>query len=78
MPLLSEVACILFNIPSSSAFIERFYSVCGNVCNKKAGNMTPNTLIQRSFLKANYNILGSISIEREKLKAKSSKETHLN
>jgi hypothetical protein len=30
-PTLYKLTLILYNVPSSSAFIERFYSVCGNV-----------------------------------------------
>jgi len=61
--MMSEVALILFNIPSSTAFIERFYSLCGNVCKNKSGNMTARTISQRSFLKANFHILNSLSVE---------------
>ena len=60
-PLLSELALILLNIPASSAFIERFYSICGNVCKPRAGNMTPKLIIERSFLKSNIHILDSLS-----------------
>ncbi|CAF0984018.1 unnamed protein product [Brachionus calyciflorus] len=31
MPILKKLAVILLNIPSSSAYIERFYSICGLV-----------------------------------------------
>ncbi|CAF0945758.1 unnamed protein product, partial [Brachionus calyciflorus] len=57
MPNLKKLACLLHNMPSSSAFIERFYSICGGVCKKNSGNMAPNTIIKRSVLKANINLL---------------------
>ena len=62
-PMLSELALILWNIPSSAAFIERFYSLSGNVCKTRAGNMTPKTISQRSFLKANTKILRKLTIK---------------
>ena len=49
------------NIPSSSAYIERFYSICGNVCKQRAGNMKAQTIASRSFLKANIKILDKLS-----------------
>ena len=67
LPTLSRLAFILLNIPSSSAFIERFYSICGNVCKRECGNMTPETIIQRSFLKANTKFLENLSGLNNKL-----------
>ena len=63
LPMLCELALVLYNIPSASAFIERFYSLSGNVCKTRAGNMTAKTIVQRSFLKANSKILNKITIK---------------
>jgi hypothetical protein len=60
LPYLSEAARRLLNIPSSSAFIERFFSVCGANCRTRAGNMSPNVLIARSMLKTNMEILNGL------------------
>ena len=62
MPKLSELALILFNIPASADFIERYYSLCGNICKNRCGNMTPQVIIQRSFLKSNIKILNKLTL----------------
>lgn len=62
MPILKKLAVILLNIPSSSAYIERFYSICGLVCKTNCGNMSSSTIIQRSTLKANIDILDNLNI----------------
>lgn len=59
--MLTYVATILYNIPSSSAYIERFYSICGNVCKQRSGNMSSQTIINRSILKANIEILEKLT-----------------
>ena len=56
-PNLTKAALILYNIPASSAFIERFFSICGITCRKNAGNMGAKMIISRSMLKANLNLL---------------------
>ena len=61
LPLLYELWLILRNISSSSAYVERFFSICGIVNRKRAGNMSDETLINRSFLKANINLLNDIA-----------------
>ena len=61
LPLLFELASILLNIPSSSAYVERFFSICGVVNRKRAGNMSDETLINRAFLKTNLKILNDIN-----------------
>ena len=57
LPNLSKLALILLNIPASSAFVERFFSICGVVCRTRAGNMSPKMIISRSLLKANLWLL---------------------
>ena len=59
-PQISRLAAILFNIPSSSAYIERFYSIAGNVCKQRCGNMSSETIIYRSVLKANIGNLDKL------------------
>ena len=63
MPYLAKLATILINIPSSSAFIERFYSLTGNVCQVRAGNMNTSTIVKRCMLKTNIQILTEKSIK---------------
>ena len=48
------------SIPASSAFIERFFSICGVVCKQRAGNSLDDLLITRSFLKCNIEILNEL------------------
>ena len=55
-PSLREIAIILLNIQSSSAFIERFFSICGVVCTRRATNMKADLIIKRSMLKSNIDI----------------------
>jgi hypothetical protein len=57
MPNLNRLALLITNMPSSSAFIERFFSVCGIIKNKQRGNMKPDLLEMRSLLKSNLNFL---------------------
>jgi hypothetical protein len=59
-PMIARLASLLLNIPSSAAHIERFYSICGNVCEPKRGNMNHETIILRSILKANMGILSEL------------------
>jgi len=57
LPNLFKLALLLLNIPSSSAYVERFFSICGIVNRKRAGNMADETLITRAFIKSNINLL---------------------
>lgn len=57
MPRLAKLAIVLLNINVSGAFIERFFSICGIICKKSAGNMRDDLIITRSMLKANIQIL---------------------
>ena len=60
LPSLYKLAQRLLTIPASSAFIERFFSVCGVICKKRCGNMSDELKIMRSFLKCNIDILNSL------------------
>lgn len=57
MPRLARLALVLLNLSVSSAFIERFFSICGIICKKNSGNMKDELIVTRSMLKANMKIL---------------------
>jgi len=61
LPNLFKVAQFGFSVPASSAFIERFFSVCGVVCKKRCGNMSDDFIVKRSFLKCHMDILNELS-----------------
>ncbi len=61
MPTLYSLALILENIPSTSAQIERFFSITGIICDKKRLRMTHEMIIMRSMLKANISILEELN-----------------
>ena len=61
MPNLFELQVILLNLPATSSFIERFFSLSGIVCDIKRLNMTDDLVIKRSMLKANMNILRDLN-----------------
>ena len=61
LPRLFELQIILLNISASSAFIERFFSVSGIVCDLKRGNQEEDLIIMRSMLKANMTILTTMN-----------------
>jgi hypothetical protein len=61
LPTLTKLSLILYNIPASSAYIERFYSICGNICKSRAGNMSAQTIITKPMLKANIKILHQLT-----------------
>ena len=60
-PNLAKLANILLNIPSSSAFIERFFSICGVVCKQRSMAMTDLLIITRALLKTNIHLLKEIN-----------------
>lgn len=57
LPRLRELALVLSNINSSSAFIERFFSIAEIVNKKRSARMSDQLLVMRSMLKANMSIL---------------------
>ena len=61
LPILSKVAKILHNIPSTSAFLERFFSISGVVCDPRRLNMKEDLVILRSLLKCNASILRELN-----------------
>lgn len=61
LPNLFKLASLLLGIPPSSAFIERYFSICGIVCNRRL-SMNDDLVIERSLLKANVKILEELSL----------------
>ena len=61
LPNLFKLSIILLNISSTSAFIERFFSISGIVCENRRANMTDDLIVMRSMLKANMSILGTLT-----------------
>jgi hypothetical protein len=61
LPKLFKLATILLNIQSSSAFVERFFSICGIICKKRASNMKNKLIIMRSMMKANFHLLNELN-----------------
>ena len=55
-PKLFKLSRVLLNIPTSSAFIERFFSICGIISKKRSMNMDDELFIARCLFKANIHI----------------------
>ena len=47
LPHLYNLCLMLYNIPSSSAYVERFFSICGVVNRKRAGNMRESCFFKK-------------------------------
>lgn len=60
-PLLTKLASILLNINSSSAFIERYFSICGFASKKNRSNIGEDLFIKRCMLRANIDILNQLN-----------------
>jgi hypothetical protein len=61
LPYLGKLSAILLNIPASSAFIERFFSICGIVCEKRRLAMKDDLIIIRTLLKGNMKVLEELN-----------------
>lgn len=59
-PYLSKLSSNLLNVPASSASIERFFSICGIVCDQRSNNSKDDLVIKRCLLKSNIEILDSL------------------
>ena len=57
LPCLFRLHLILFNIPASSAHLERFFSIAGMINNNRSQNMSNQLLIMRAMLKSNIELL---------------------
>ena len=53
MPILYRLQQVLLNIPATSSFIERFFSISGIVCDIRRLNMTDDLIIMRTLMKTN-------------------------
>lgn len=62
MPKIFQLFIVLFNICPSSAFIERFFSICGIINNQRSYNMKKDLFIIKSLLKANSELLGELQL----------------
>jgi len=60
MPQLFDLQIILLNIPASSSFIERFFSLSGIVCDSRRLNLNDELIVLRSLMKANMTILNEM------------------
>jgi hypothetical protein len=63
LPNLSKLASKLMNIPASSSFIERYYSLCGAICSQRQSRLKPETIINRCILKTNLTLLNDFNNE---------------
>ncbi|RMZ95369.1 hypothetical protein BpHYR1_025973 [Brachionus plicatilis] len=54
LPILSSVAKKLFSIPASSAFVERYFSICGVVSSKRNQNIKSKNFICKNVLKLSF------------------------
>ena len=61
MPNLFKLTVILLNIKSSSAFIERYFSISGIICDKRRLSMKDDLIIMRSMMKTNMKILTELN-----------------
>ena len=62
-PYLKKLFGILLNIPSSGAFIERFFSICGSICSVRRGRSDTDLIRCRCLLKANFKLLQELKFE---------------
>lgn len=61
LPQLQKLALILLNINSSSACIERYFSICGFASKKERSNISTDLFINRCLLRANISILKDLN-----------------
>ena len=61
LPLLFALKIRIECIPASSAYVERFFSICGVVCKDRAMNMKDELIIVKCLLKANFKWLQELN-----------------
>ena len=66
LPNLFNLVLILMNINASSAFIERYFSICGFVQDKRRMNIAPDLFKTRCLLRANIKILNELNKNEER------------
>jgi len=64
-PYLFKLSCYLLNISSSSACIERYFSICGFINKKQSSNSYTDLFLDRCFLRANISILNNLNKTKE-------------
>ena len=64
MPKLFDLFLKLSNIPSTSAGVERFFSISGLVCDKRRLTMREDLIEYRSMIKANMYTLDNICLNK--------------
>jgi hypothetical protein len=57
LPNLFNLSARLLSIPATSAFIERYFSITGQINDKTTNSMSPELLKTKSMLKANIKLL---------------------
>ena len=57
LPHLKTLCLHLSNIPSSSSYIERFFSLCGSICSQRRANMSAEKIVSRAIIKTNMNLI---------------------
>ena len=57
MPILSKLFILLSGISSSSAFVERLFSICGIIANKRNQNSKEDLFEMRAMLATNMELL---------------------
>ena len=61
LPQLKSLALKLSNIPSSSSYIEPFFSLCGSICTQRRANMKDDQIISRAIVKTNINLIHKLN-----------------
>ena len=59
--MLHPLALMLSNINCSSAMVERYFSICGFVQDKRKMNISTELFMSRCLLRANINILNELN-----------------
>jgi hypothetical protein len=57
VPCLFKLALKLLTIPATSAFLERFFSYAGIICNNRTPNLSDEMLNNRSIIRRNMSLL---------------------
>jgi hypothetical protein len=57
LPNIFNLSARLLSIPATSAFIERYFSITGQINDKTTNSMSPELLKTKSMLKANIKLL---------------------
>ena len=65
-PHLCTLFLILNSISASSAYIERFFSICGIICTQRNQNSKEDLFLARAMLSSNFEIVKKISINNNK------------